>query len=80
MWYNHRCGHPEVERLDRPIEIDPVTGRPKELMRDDDGKMYDPGEAHPYCRDINKGGNCQYYRYSILSHVADAIGGLYGGR
>lgn len=56
VWYNHVCG-----AVRRKESIDPVTGTHGFSETNSLGMSYVTEEGHPYCRDINKDGNCQYF-------------------
>jgi hypothetical protein len=53
--YNNLC-----LAIDRETKIDPVSGDVRYVAMNDLGNIYFTDEAHPQCRDINKG-KCQHF-------------------
>jgi len=58
IWYDSFCKHPAVERVPT---CDPVTGKQTYSSENDLGTTIFDDQRHPYCRDINTEGECEYY-------------------
>lgn len=56
IWYDHYCGHPDVENS---TMRDPVTGVVGFGGRNDLGRTFVCDQRHPHARDINSDGDCK---------------------
>lgn len=59
IWSEQYCQAPEVQFKK---VMDPVTGEMGYRQRNSIGDVFYNENPYPYARDINKDGNCVYYR------------------
>lgn len=57
IWFNQYC---KADKL--PLVIDPVTGKKGPGRTNDLGEPYMADKPYPYCRDINRSGQCPLYK------------------
>ncbi len=57
VWYSFLCGHPAN---DRPLTVDPVTGKRGYAGSNDLGGSYVADDKHRNCREVNDG-TCPHF-------------------